>query len=460
MSAKASGFGRRLRIRLPGTKRSRALWWLHPRFAVLFLGVPLLVLAYLIPESAYLTLYNSRKYVDLNFLTLGLIIYGGLLAGSFFAVGTGSRPQERDVLMYCRAAVWPLFVFTIFGYVVWYAYAVLLAGGPGPIIGTWLDLLFQPAAGTFDYVKFELFPTIPGVTTFTQFGILYATVEALLWVRRKSWSRIALMRFTVVILLTLLRTLLLSERLAIVEIAIPVAVVLASRLQPKTIQRSLMQLAPLFLGFGVFVLFAFAEYFRSWSFYREIYAGSYLEFATVRFLGYYTTAVNNAAVVYYYEPLQPLRHTLNPLFIFPGLGDFVNEGYATLFGDTYTVYVQLLEVYANPEFNNVALVGLLPNEYSTILAPAAAFFIGLLSSTLYRSFIRGRLVGTLLYPSWFVGLLEISRIYYWSGQRYFPVLAFLAISLLLFKAAKVPVQNPPSGRGHPGRRAEGTLGRQ
>lgn len=439
-------------------------WWLRPRFAFFLLGILPLVLAYLVPEGTYLTLYGSEKYVDLNFLMLGLVVYGGFLAGSFFAIGTGLRPQERDVIMYCRAVIWPLFIFTVFGYAAWFAYAVLLAGGPGPVVSALLDVALQPGPGTSDYVKFDLFPTIPGVTTFAQFGVFYATVEALLWVRRRSWSRIALMRFTTVALLALLRAVLLSERLAIVEIVVPVAVILFSRPALKAFQRSFVQLAPLFLGIGVFCLFAFSEYFRSWNYYKATYSGSYLDFASQRFLGYYATAINNAAVRYYYEPLQPLRYTLNDLFLFPGLGDFVSRGYAAILDRKYVesdvIVSQLLQTYANLELNNFALVGLLLNEYSVFLAPVAAFVIGLLSSSLYRSFVKGRMIGALLYPSWFVGLLEISRIYYWSDERYFPTLAFLFISLLVFKAAKVPLRGSPSARGYPQRRAGGALGQQ
>ena len=76
-------------------------------------------------------------------------------------------------------------------------------------------------------------------------------------------------------------------------------------------------------------------------------------------------------------------------------------------------------------------------------APVIGFFLGLISSTLYRGFARGRLVGTLLYPSWFVGLLEISRYYTWTNQRYFPTLAFLAISLFLYRYTRSPKKSLP-----------------
>ncbi len=446
-------------------RRRNKVWWLHPRFAAFF-GVVLLIGAYLVQESTYLTLYRTEKRVDLDFVMVGLIVYAGFAVGSFFSVALGSGSQVRDLLAYCRWVIWPLFGLTVFGYTVWFASAVIEAGGPGPLLGEFNTLLFDPTPGTTEYVKFELFATIPGITTLTQLGILYTTVEALLWVNGRSRTRTVLLRASVVLMLTLARAVLVSERLALIEVAIPAVVILASAADWRGARRKLISLAPVSAGAGVFGLFALGEYFRSWSYYQNIYSGSYLSYAAERFLGYYATSVNNASVFYYYEPLRPLRHTLGSLFDSPIIGGLAS-GYYSAFTGVETAgdgssggdgNYSLLEAYANPEFNNVPLVGLLLNEYSVFLAPVAAFLLGLLATSLYNSFLKGRMVGALLYPSWFVGLLEISRVYYWPGGRYFPILAFLLISLVLFKAAKTPVKSP-AARNRP-RRPERTLERR
>ena len=72
-------------------KSPRALWWLHPRFAVLYLGIPLLFFAYIKPEGSYLTLYSTHKYVDLNFLVVGLLVYAGFIA---VGLSSGSGPAR------------------------------------------------------------------------------------------------------------------------------------------------------------------------------------------------------------------------------------------------------------------------------------------------------------------------------------------------------------------------------
>ena len=420
--------------------RSAPPWWMRPSTAPLLLGIPLLISAYLIPQRSFVELYDSPKYVDTGFLLIGLAIYVGFLAGCFVTLRSGTPARPGDVVAFCRWFVWPLFCLTMLGYLVWFANAVLGAGGVGPVLTAFSEVLAGQDHGTSDYVKDELFREIPGITTLTQVGILYATVEAVLWTRGASSRRLALTRFAVVILLGLARAMLLSERLALIEIVVPIGIVLLNNARFQEVHRTLVRFMPFVLALTVFTLFAAGEYFRSWTYYRSVYTGTYVEFAVQRFLGYYTTAVNNAAIVHYFEPLHPLRHTFDSLFVFPLLGEAVSHAYAVVFGGDYTDErnQQLLQTYANPEFNNVPIVGLLSNEYSALLAPMAAVLLGILSASLFRSFASGRLVGVLLYPSWFVGLLEISRVYYWASSRYFPVLAVLLGALLLFEVAKVP----------------------
>jgi hypothetical protein len=246
------------------------------------------------------------------------------------------------------------------------------------------------------------------------------------------------MRFATITLLAAFRSIMLSERLALVELVIPVVVVFATTAQLRAHYRNLMRVAPVFMALVVFVVFALGEFFRSWAFYRPLYDGPYLQFAFERFMGYYTTAINNAAVYYYFLPVYPLRHSFQALFELPVLGRLVSTNYAVVFGDNLTVHdhLYLLQKYANPEFNNVPLIGALVNEFSVFLAPAVAFVLGVLSVSLYRGFLRGRLIGILVYPSWYVGILEIPRIYYWASVRYFPALALLATTLFAFALAK------------------------
>jgi hypothetical protein len=411
----------------------------------LVLGIPVTIVAYLIPESTYVVLYRTPKVFGFEFLAVCLVIYLCFVFGSFFAAGANTRSHDKDAPSYCRSFVQPLFLVTLFGYLAWFGYA-LLTSGIGPVFSELHDVLFEQEFGSSDELKTELFPNVPGVTTLTQVGMLYVTIESLLWVWKGSNRRAAIMRFAAIVFLAAFRSILLSERLALIEIVIPVVVVFTTTSQLRSRYKNLMRAAPMLLGFAVFAFFAVGEYFRSWTFFRPLYDEPYLRFAAERFVGYYATAANNAAVIYLYEPLHPLRLTFASLFEFPILGGYVSTIYAGVFGarSTYDT-LSLFEKYANPEFNNVPLTGALVNDYSVFLAPVAAFVLGVFSATLYRSFLRGRLVGLLIYPSWFVGILELPRIYYWADVRYFPTLALLVLTLFAFALTKSSVRTS-SGR--------------
>jgi hypothetical protein len=417
--------------------RPRQLWWLYPGVGALLLGIPITIIAYLTPESTYFALYGTSKTIDWEFVVIASFIYLCFTIGSFFTIGTATESQEEDALLYCRWFVRPLFLITLFGYLVWFGNGILTSG-IGPILTGIQQVFLEQEFGSSDELKVVLFPTIPGVTTLTQVGLLYVTVEALLWVWKGSSRRSALMRFATIALLAAFRSILLSERLALVELVIPVVVVLATTAQLRAHHKRLVQVAPVFMALAVFLLFALGEFFRSWADYRTLYDGPYLQFAFERFMGYYTTAINNAAVYYYFQPVHPLLQSFQALFELPVLGSLVSTSYAAVFGDVFNEsdHMYLLQKYANPEFNNVAMIGALVNEWSVFLAPAAAFVLGVLSVSLYRGFLRGRLIGLLVYPSWYVGILEIPRIYYWATVGYFPTLTLLAITLFAFALAK------------------------
>lgn len=422
------------------------MWWLSPRLVILYLCLPTLLVAYLVPEDSYLVLYETPKYVDIGFITACVAIYLGFVAGSFFVIEVGSQHQSREVVRYCRWVVRPLFILTMFGYMAWFAAATVRAGGPAALLSSMLGVIANPAPGASYHVSRELFQTLPGITTITQLGILYVTVEALLLVSGEVRRNAALMRLVPVIVLALLRATVMSERLALVEILLPITVVFLSQVRLSYIKSYIVRLAPAIGATIVFALFAVTEYFRSWTYYKSVYPGPYLQFVAERLAGYYATAANNAAVYYQHVPAQPLSHSLAWMFEFPVIGSSLNALYSYLFGTEIASHTNLLTMYANPEFNNLPLSGMLINDFTLFLAPVAAFLAGVVSYSLYQSFVRGRMLGLLLYPSWFVGILEIPRIYYWFAGRYLPVLLFLCISLFLFSFAKSFHKVPPSAR--------------
>jgi hypothetical protein len=63
-------------------------------------------------------------------------------------------------------------------------------------------------------------------------------------------------------------------------------------------------------------------------------------------------------------------------------------------------------------------------------AALARRFFGLATGQMFRGFVAGGVAGMLLYPSGFVGLLEMPRILYLCEARYFPVVVIIIIAVI------------------------------
>jgi hypothetical protein len=232
----------------------------------------------------------------------------------------------------------------------------------------------------------------------------------------------------VMVLLVTMRSFLGSERLALIEV-LAVWGISSVGLRRGGRWTLTWQLAPLWAAVGVFVLFAAAEYFRSWGYYITQYS-SYGEFITARFFGYFATATNNGIGSYeiFGATGVPFR-TAIWFYKFPiwgALGLSVEFPAATSF----------LLRFANPEFSNPSGIFSPVNDFGILMGCAVWMTLGLFSGYLYFLF-RNRLpMGVILYPSWVFGFFDIIRIFYWGDPRFLPALLF-AIPVYLFVRARV-----------------------
>lgn len=102
---------------------------------------------------------------------------------------------------------------------------------------------------------------------------------------------------------------------------------------------------------------------------------------------------------------------------------------------------------ASAEFNNASGIFLPIIDFGKLGGLAFWFLFGLLTGVIYRGFITGSFAGMLIYPSWFVGLLEMPRILYLSEARYFPVLAIcLPLIFLVQSLASLEMRTNPQQR--------------
>jgi oligosaccharide repeat unit polymerase len=402
---------------------SRQLWWLNPAWIAGLMGLAVSIGAYLIPDPLYQNFWRTPKYFDAHYLLLALGLTLAFVFGAAVVMGSGKCPARKDwkeelpwdLITRC---FWICFYGSLAGYLVWAGAAVARGANLSLAIG-----VMTGEKGAADSMKDVYLVTISGVTTLTQLG-LASIVTGVLIGAAQGWKKVRL-PIAVLFLLAIVRALFNSERLAIIELAIPAAVlsirliVLESPLYRGRVKAAL-QFLPLAAGTLLFSIFSCFEYFRSWSSY---YAGgdlNFWEFASVRLLGYYTTALNNGALmVSRLDPVGAPFATFHFLWRMPPFNSLFAALYPNLKLDNvdFDPYMQILNREANPEFNNQS--GLFPPVVDFGLPGAVLYWLlaGVLCGLLYRWFRQGKVSGLFLYPLFFIGITETTRILYWGEGR-------------------------------------------
>ncbi len=322
---------------------------------------------------------------------------------------------------------------TVFGYLVWLG--VGLKNGASPAL--FLDVVFSDDATVVESIRDDYFPTIPGITTCTQFGLPAILLGLYVYF---LGDRKAIRWVAIIVALAVIRTILNSERLALIELVLP-ATILTIRMVVLPMKDYLWTrragiVAPLVAPLMLMLVFGSFEYFRSWHYYVDDF-NSYPQFVVWRLSGYYTTSHNNGAMALETNQSRPLPyHTLEPFWKFPGVSGSP-LGYERLTGlDIEETHKHMLEDYGNPELNNGG--GLFQPILDWGLPGSLVFWLGYgwLGGVLYYSYQRGNLGGLMLYPLVFQSILDVPRILVICSTRFTP-----AIVVLVFGCIHSPVKN-------------------
>jgi oligosaccharide repeat unit polymerase len=443
----ASGKHRRSKQRLRFSEPQAR--WLSPVFISLVIAALGILPSAFLDDQQFRSYWRTPKSVN----TETLLMFGcGALALAFGALVaiSMSPPAERDsapwpslsrrsVQLLRRASI-TLTSLAMAGYA---GFAVIIAkAGIGPT---------ELFSGSPD-VKAAI-GTIPGVTTLTQFGIAAVVCSSVLLAQR-GYNRAELGRLLVVLCFGLLRTFVNSERLAIMELVVPVMVVFTAKLATQRgARRAVAQFIPVALLAMVVVLFGFFEYFRSWNYYRLHTSDSFADFALSRLAGYYATATNNGYLnlVHLQWPNRLPYDTLQGFWTAPGI-----EGmglYEKLSGhvppnvrDTsQSLYADVLVKYGNPEFNSECGYAGPFLDYGPVGGIIYFLLAGLVIGLLYRGFCRAKTYGLFCYPVVFTGLLELPRYIYWSYGRTICAWIGLAVVVVLLSRSQAKERNdsPP-----------------
>jgi hypothetical protein len=306
------------------------------------------------------------------------------------------------------------------------------------------------------------FAPVAGVSSFTQVGIAHVVIGGLLFRRRRdpAWGaedRLVRRRLAVVLALALVRSFLLSERLAVLELAVPLAAILALRLSVavRPAVRRACQLAPAVLLPLLVAVFALFEYTRSWQFYKTHGGTSFWDFAVVRFAGYYATAYNNSAIAQAHAG-YPARLPYSVVQFFwtaPGIAQL--DLYRTLTGgDAEAHFAVAIAHYGNPEFNNPGGLGQPFSDLGTVGGLLFFLALGMLCGWCWTRLRAGRPMGMLLYPVFLTGLYEMPRYLYLTEGRVLPPLVVLVLVALRLQRGR-PARATLRWRARSGRRPLG-----
>ena len=411
-----------------------SFWWLHPVWIFGLVSGVTLVLAFWQDEVAF-ELYGMLKYVNQEHLLIGalsILAFGG---GSYIGRCTADMSPPRDVnRKVLRNWFYGALSLTLFGYLVWFAVGVKNGASPG----LFLELLKADDVILVESMREEYFPTIPGVTTCTQFGMAAILLGL---VQYFQGDRKALLWITALLLIALIRVILLSERMALIELVVP-SVILAVRLGVITRRdswrvRSMGSALPIIAPLMLAVTFGAFEYFRSWQYYTNDF-NSYPEFVVWRLSGYYTTSHNNGAMAVETGDSRPLPYfSVEAFWKFPGVSESP-IGYEKLTSiNVLDTYDQMLLNFGNPELNNEG--GLFQPLLDWGLPLSLVFWAGygFIAGRSYTYYLVGHLGGVLFYPIVFVTLIDVPRLLMISDPRLTPTLAIIAMAVVTSKSEAI-----------------------
>ena len=421
----------------------RGVWWVSPMGSLLMV-VPLsLAVAVQIPDSDYRFFYKVPRVIGADQAELFLLSAGALILGTLvpqaLRAGRNRRPWTTLVpaqLHLLRRAETVAFRLTMLGY--------LLLGALGVARGARPSLLIQSIVSQSNYsgrLK-TLFAPVAGVTSLTQIGIAYVVIAGILMCYQGS--RVMTRRLLIVLALGLLRSYLLTERLALLELLAPLIAIGATQLRQRRRGGGWLTFAPIVAVPLLLVIFGAFEYSRSWVFYRNRTALSYPQFTVNRLAGYYATSYNNGALQLLHRHAAGSRLAYSSIEAFwtaPGIAQ--SKLYFRLTGHNGADLLNtVLAQYGNPEFNNPGGLAVPAIDFGP--AGGVLFFLiaGLLVGFAYRSWRSGQPLGLLVYPVLFTGLLEIPRYLYWTQGRVFPPLVFLMILAVMLNRVRRGTRGP------------------
>ena len=417
-----NGPGRRLNQRRNQDRRrayrSLVPFWLDPLILFSFITIFSVLGSLLVSESVYTEKWRVPKYVDASTLRYSIVVLLAFAAGYFIL--KPRMPSNSLPALPLVSRSWIAFTLTgaIVGHLLLFGHNFL----QGSLSLTEITSLFAGDTGVANQIRGNSLH-VPGLTTLTQLSL----PAVCLWASsRESRSRY---RVALVILLLLVcaRSVIFSERLALIEVMVGAAIVLIRSgifEGAGARRRALLRYLPLPAIVVLLMMFTAYESTRSWQFYSE--TGQYdsaLEFGSYRLLAYYTTSVNNGELMA--EQLEtPPYYTVEFLWNMPGSATLLGLDESRISRE----FRRVLTAKGTLEFNNIGGMRSPYIDYGSAVSLLGWGVAGAACARALRSWNRGSAASTVLFPIVVLTLMESPRFIYASLGRALP--ALLIVSLL------------------------------
>jgi len=403
-------------------------WSISPLVLLLLLPIPMFILSCLESPSAFINwgqpyLLNSTfiLYAASNLAIVAFVF----LVGFFTKKPTTHLYfTENQISRLVKATNLVTFI-TFAAYAAW----IIIGVSRGLSFGLLRDAL-SGSNGAIWNLKTTVLEPVSGVTSWTQLGVI---LGPLLILKTRLTGKNQTRLFISLLVVTLLRAIFFSERLALVEVivATSVAYIFTAPKLPNFLLKPWKFLAVwLSAAAGYVTFFAATEFIRSWTFYSVVTQKNIFEFSYDRIIAYYATALNNGALYIRtnglsWDPFALLQGN----FGIAGLQEFIvssSQGSASRFTNA-------LWSSSDPEFSNVSGIFITTSSLGILGSWLFWLLIAAAIIAVFRMSTAGSLTAIVLYSVTAVGILELDRLFYFGQSRIIPEL--IAILLLSFYLA-------------------------